>query len=350
MGLISFLAPSCTKISPKFMSRHPFLALVLLIASGMLAASCTEDPLYPARSITVNGADMPSLVGDAVYELWLSYPPERAVRKEPVIDHDEPLYFSAGRFIVSDGAIRAVGGGPADFAIPTGYNPSLVFEAIVSVEPLVDDDTVPDAPMLWGRFTGTASRAHALLEAATVRTFDTAAMLARNGSFVLEAPTSEDAADSLSGIWFLSKVRSPGGDPMSPGVDMPALPLNHDNDNWIYEAWLTQRDGAGSVSYVSLGRFRNPANADLTGPGPAAGPNRTAAHGFPGEDFVAPRRVLTDSAYGVVVSLQPESIAVAAPVLRLLERPIIGDSVVSGRRVNMTATAKLPLVEVTIDR
>lgn len=332
------------------MSRHRFLFLALVLVSSTLAASCTEDPLYPARSISVNGADLPSLDGDAVYELWLSYPPERAVRKEPVIDHDEPLYFSAGRFVVTDGAIRAVGGGPADFAIPAGYNPSLVFEALVSVEPLIDDDTVPDAPMLWGRFTGSATRGHALLEAATERTFDTAALLERNGSFVLEAPTSDDPADSVSGIWFYSNIRSPGGEPMSPGIDMPALPLDHDNDNWIYEAWLTVRDAGGSVSYVSLGRFRSPAKEDDTGPGPAAGPNRLAAHHFPGEDFVAPRRVLTDSAYGVVVSLQPDSIALASPVLRLLERPIIGDSAFAGRRVNMTATGKLPLIEVTIDR
>jgi hypothetical protein len=332
------------------MSQHRFLHLALVIALGMLAAACTEDPLYPSQAISVSGADMPALAGDAVYELWLSYPPERA-RKDDAIDHDETIYFSAGRFLVdAAGAIRGVDGGPAAFAIPQGYNPSLVGEAIVSVEPRVDDDTIPDAPMLSGRVFGTATRGHATLEVSTAKTFDTTALLERSGAFVLEAPTSSAAEDTLSGIWLLRHQFNPAsGEPNTPGINLPSMPLNHDNDNWIYEAWLTTRTASG-IEYLTLGRFRNPASSDATGPGPAAGPNIANAYRYPGEDFVAPHRRLDDSTYGVVVSMQPESIPLSAPLIRLLERPTIGGGIASGETVNMSPAAKLPLIEVTIDR
>lgn len=331
------------------MSQQRFGLLALLTAA--LIGGCTDDPVYPTQQIQVTGTDLPVISGDAVFELWLSYPPERTSGKEPVIDHDLPEYFSAGRFLVgADGALLAPGGGPAAFSIPAGYNPALVAEAIVSVEPRDDDDAVPDAMMLWGELRGTPTRGHALLQVATQRTFDTAAIRDRKGSFVLEAPTAATAEDSLSGIWFLMHRFNPSsGDSLTPGLDLPPLPLNHDNDNWIYEAWLSEQTVDG-LRYISLGRFRNPAHSDLNAAGPAAGPNTSAAYDFPGEDFVAPRRRLSDSAHGVVVSLQPDDIVLSAPLIRLLELPTMPDTVASREDIHMTPTPKLPLIEVTIDR
>jgi hypothetical protein len=325
-------------------------ALVVMVLIAAATVGCTEDPLFPERSIQVTSADMPPIVGDAVYELWLSYPNERVNSKEPKVDHNLPEYFSAGRFLADEsGALMAVGGGPATFAIPPGYNPALIAEALVSVEARNDNDSLPDAIMLSGVFVGSASRGHAILQTSGARAFDSTALALRGGRFVLEAPTSPESGDALSGLWFVDHQTI--GDPLAPGLSLPVQPLNHDNDNWTYESWLTVRAPGGGTDYISLGRFRNPASVDENGAGPGAGTNPAGAYRYPGEDFVAPpRRRLNDSTYGVVVSMQPTGVALDAPLVRLLERSQIGVAVTPGEDVVMSPTAKLPIIEVTIER
>jgi hypothetical protein len=334
------------------MSKQGLVSAAIAIAFALVAlAGCTEDPLFPTRTIEVTATDVPLIEGDAVYELWLSYPSERANPKQRSIDHELPEYFSAGRFRVdAAGALVGVDGGPAAFAIPSGYNPSLIAEAMVSVEPRDDDDTIPDAVMLSGDFYGTATRGHAILMTTGRRAFDSVALSLRGGRFVLEAPTSPRPEDALSGIWFiLHQPNQTTGDTISPGLSLTAHPLNHDNDNWTYESWLTARNG-DRVEYISLGRFRSPASADDNGPGPGAGSAAAAAYPFPGEDFVSPTpRRLNDTTYGVVVSMQPQGIALSAPLVRLLERPSIPAD--AGRDpIVLSQTARLPIIEVTIVR
>jgi hypothetical protein len=204
--------------------------------------------------------------------------------------------------------------------------------------------------MLSGRFLGTATRGHAILEPSGSRAFDSTALSLRGGSFVLEAPTSSDPADALSGIWFVLHQRNQTtGDSLTPGLRLPAQPLNHDNDTWTYEAWLTERT-AGGTTYSSLGRFRSPASADANGAGPGAGANPSGAYPYPGEDFVVPSRPLADTTYGVIVSLQPEDIPLAAPLVRLLERPMMPVNVNTREEIIMSPTQRLPIIEVTIDR
>src|SRR5688500_9132094 len=124
--------------------------LCTLAFATLAIGGCTEDPVFPARGLVVTGKDMPPTSGVAAYELWLSYPPELAEEKGHGIEHNEPEYFSVGRFSVdASGALRSPDGtGPAAFAIPTGYNPSLIGEALVSVERLDDTDGKPDALFL----------------------------------------------------------------------------------------------------------------------------------------------------------------------------------------------------------
>ena len=320
------------------------VALALLALTG-----CTEDPLFPQQSMTITAVDVPPLVGPAVYELWLSYPPELAREKGYGIEHDEPEYFSAGRFTVgADGSLRSLdGSAPAAFAIPSGYNPSLIGEAVVSIEPLNDNDTVPDALFLASVVTGDAERGTATLVATSPRTFDSTALNAVQGSFVLDAPTSLLSEDQYSGLWFV-RHNAPGA-PVASSTSLRSLPLSHDNDRWTYEAWLVAHDGARQT-YRSLGRFRNPATADSTGPGPEAGPERERAYAFPGEDFVTSQRRLNDSVYGVIISLQPEDIALAAPVLRVLERASIGVDAIPRRDVHMTVSTMKPTIEISFVR
>lgn len=331
------------------MSRHR-IALFALLAST-IAVGCTDDPVFPVQAIQVTAADMPAIAGDGVYELWLSYPEERANPKEDHLDHGEPAYFSVGRFVVdASGAISAVDGGPPQFAIPPGYNPALVGEALVTIESRSDNDSVPDARLLSGSFTGSTSQGYALLQTGSPRTFDTAALRGRKGSFVLESATAEAGTVEPTGIWFLlHRPNTSTGDSLTAGIGMPTMPLNHDNDRWVYETWLVETTATGR-DYRSLGRFRDPAGADANGAGPGAGPRPERAYPYPGEDFIAPTPRTLDSTVGVIVSMQPEDIALSAPLIRLLERASIPGEAPVRSEITLTPTPKLPIVEVTIAR
>jgi len=107
--------------------------------------------------------------------------------------------------------------------------------------------------------------------------FDTA-----NGSFFLAvytygASTPSSIANAANyGLWFGEFDIS---NTILPSLHLPVLPAN-----WVYEGWVVP-PGPNPAVPISTGRFRDPADADLSDL--FAGPSPSFAQAIPGEDFLA---------------------------------------------------------------
>lgn len=329
------------------------LALLALVYTG-----CVTDPLLPGRRPTVTAHNLPVLTGDAYYELWVSVPITATNTKNPVPDHASANYYSIGRFrpdkYAANQTLRGLNGEPVQFELPSNVDPSLLSDAILTVENKVGGDTIPGPRFLAGDFKGS-----------DVRAIDTLTFLAREafgssfyyeaGSFVLAAPTSANAEDSARGIWFAELKRDPFSGVIIdtlPSLVFPSQPLSRINVGWAYQAWLLHYVGAAVTEKIPLGKFYSPSGVDVDGAGAGAGtfPDRT--FNVPGSDFVAPgvQRQLNDSSYGVVVSLEPASITLDAPFMILLQHERIDRGFRDRAPIDMARNLDLPQIEIDLVR
>lgn len=326
-----------------------------LTLASLLVTGCTEDPVFPARSVTVSAPSLPRLMGNAHYKLWFSYPTTSTQGKHPSPDHSDGAYFSVGTFRMdAQGAMVSLEGTPAKFEIPQGYNPSLIIDALLTVEADGANDTVPGARMLAAPFRGTAQQAFARLELNDAEAFGSRIRSDTAGLASLDAPTSNLADDAIRGIWFVEFITPGGGVFLDtvPGLPLAPMPLNTDNRNWSYQGWLVRHEGTAQEEFIKLGRFLHPGRLDSTGAGSGAGiaPNRV--HQAPGEDFVggSPARALNDGTYGVIVSVEPTGIELSRPLISVLRL----DKIPSGQATQVAMTLLRPAnpayMEVTVDR
>lgn len=337
------------------MNRHLFIPALgaVLALSSIFVTGCNEDPVFPEKAVTVTAPTLPPLDGEAHYQLWFSYPGASTDSKGPKPDHSESAYFSVGKFNVdASGNLVSPEGGAAKFAIPTGYNPSLIIDALVTIESVHAEhhgEAGPGARLLGGVFTGNAQQATARLEATDNHALGGQVFSDTVGSFILVAPTSSNPADSVSGIWF---VNYHGTSSPLPGLTLPPQPLNDDHPDWTYQAWLIRNEGTAGAEYVKLGRFLVPSQQDSTVAGPGAGGVLDALFQAPGEDFVsaAARRVLNDGTYGVAVSVEPIGIELRKPGVTLLKLDRIPAGTWSRTALTVSRPLNPPYLEVTVDR
>jgi len=337
---------------------QPHLTLRLLGAlalASLLAAGCTEDPVSPARSVTVSAPSLPPIAGDAYYELWFSYPSSGTQGKNPRPDHSDGAYFSVGKFrIDAEGAMVSLSGAPATFAIPEGYNANLIIDALLTVESTNDTDTLPGARMLAAPFRGTTEQALARLQPDDGEAFGSKIRRDSSGQVSLDAPTSNLPADAIRGIWFVRFVTDPFSAIIDtlPGLTLAPMPLNADNPNWSYQGWLVRNEGTSSEEYIKLGRFMDPAGIDSTGAGSGAGMVPKRVHEAPGEDFVGgtPKRVLNDGTYGVIVSAEPTGIELERPLVTVLKLDRIPAGHTTQTAMTLLRPANQIYMEVTVDR
>lgn len=248
--------------------RFHALALSALFTAALAACGGGDDPAAPVPTtarLNLELTGLEDLGPSAVYEGWLM------VNGAPV---------SAGRFSV-DAAGKP---SPASFDLPIAQANSAT-AYILTIEPATGDDPAPSVThLVAGDFNADKSRAAVSIghAAALGTTLASAA-----GSFILATPTSAATNDDSQGIWFLNMV---GGAPQA-SLTLPTLP-----SGWVYEGWAV----VGGTP-VSTGRFTRATGADSDGAGPAAGP--LGAPPFPGQDFIAPARVLTGGT--AVISIEP---------------------------------------------
>jgi len=329
-------------------------SLLLLLAVALLLPGCTNDPLSYPNTMQIVPSNLPMLDGNAYYELWFSYPPNSASIKNPTPDHSASSYFSVGRFrIDAFGNIVGANGGSAVFAIPNGYNPSLLIDAILTVQNADSASTEPGPILLAGPFSGTTSQGRDTLVANDGEAFGSRLYAADSGRMVLDAPTSGAPGDSARGIWF-ADIRRDANDEITqilPGLTFHAMPLNLDNSAWRYQAWLV-RTGTTGKEYIPLGSFSAPNAPDANGAGPGAGPNLSNAYSLPGEDFVggSTPRALNDGTYGVVISVDPTNVVLKRPLLTLLRRDLIETGTPARRTISLGNQPERPKLEVVIDR
>lgn len=351
--LRSFNINSHDQLTTNTMSLRAVVPALLI---ACLAAGCTTDPEFPEKSVQVAVTNLPPLDDQANYHLWFSYPEDRANNAGAPFDkaqHGDKEYLSIGAFrVAADGSlVSAAGSGAAAFAIPDGYNPNLIEDAILTVENADATPTTPGSRVIGGVFTGTATVARCTL---TVQSNDAFGAIIQLDSTVLrtyflDAPTSLPIDDFMQGIWF----GAVNGTAVRPGLSLSPQPLNSQNKRWTYESWLVQRQGATVDSYISLGRFDNIDTPDSTGPGAGAGPTPAEAYSIPGEDFVAAsaQRTLNDGSYRVVVSLQPTDVPLRRPLLTLLQTSgPIPTTAARYQSLPLSVNTTFPTMQVTVNR
>lgn len=232
------------------------------------------DKAKATETLEVSLSGLQKLGAGYVYEGWLITP------TGPV---------SAGRF--SDPAGVSVEVDPAVAAKATRY--------VLTIEPAKNDDPAPSSTHV---VAGPLVKGRAALSTADMAALGTDFEQAK-GSFILATPTSVASDDFDQGIWFVDPAAGPGA-----SLALPALPAG-----WAYEGWVV----VGGKP-VSTGRFTSPAGADADGAGSGAGPG--AAPPFPGQDFIAPPRVLVGGK--AVISVEPQPDDSPAPFAL---KPLVGD-------------------------
>ena len=316
------------------------LPLLLLLP---LFTGCVSDPAFDEQSVTVIGRDLPPLAAEeGTYELWFSYPDDPTAGKAAAVAHGDAEYVSMGRFTVdADGTMRGSDGATAELTIPSGYYPSLLIDALLTLEAPGDTDAEPGARLLSGVFTGDDDHGMTTLRMSGSDAFGTAFDTAdRGGSFRLTTPTTTRSDDEAMGVWFeFGEFEQ----------SLTTLPASTGNDAWIYAAWLV-RDSGGMATTLPLGSFLDPDSLDDNAAGPGAGPDPLGLV-VPGEDFVSGvLRTLNDGTYRVVVSLQPIGFLTARPFLPLFVPAPIPAGHAPGIPIAIEPPAVEPKVEIHVER
>lgn len=327
----------------KRITHIPSIAALILSA---IVAGCSSNPSAPAPTLHATVAGLPRIDQNSFYELWFSIPPtsKRAVK----LAHGDHNYVRIAKFRVDEsGNPVGLDGGTVSFTLPSTVNASLLEDALLTVEPISGNDSVPGARFLSGAFTGTAARGVAHMTPNGDDAFNDAFPENPSGYAILDAPTTADSSDLGQGIWF---VHLDNGE-VHPGLPLATLPTVDENPDWTYRAWLVHNNGSASAEYIPLGNFLSPDAIDDNGAGPFAGPLPNTIYAAPGEDFVATdhQRTLNDGTYGVVISLDPSGRNFPAPFLPLLTGPINLNT--TGRLPFTLASAQRdPKIDIVVDR
>jgi hypothetical protein len=222
-------------------------SLSLLLLSGLLLASCTDDPATPSNSsFTANFINLEDVGPNARYEGWL-------------IVNGQPI--STGVFSVNSAGVPS----SSTFNASTN-NLSAATAFVLTVEPFPDNDPMPSQQkILAGTFDGKTAAVNTSHMMALGQDFSTA-----KGTYILATPTDGNMdMNETSGVWWID----PSGGTMKPGFILPTLP-----PGWTYEGWTVVNGKA-----LSTGKFNKVDSMDMSrvfSGSAATGPN------FPGEDLL----------------------------------------------------------------
>lgn len=322
-----------------------------LLLSALAVAGCsTSDPgpLPKEASVVVHG--MPPNPAGTHYTLRVSTP----VSDKPVSTlHGDAAYTAIGSFTVPKSAdtipLNIEGSAPVKFVIPDSVNTNIIADAIVTLDENNATSDEPGPRFLAGNFTGDDINAHATLTMQGDDAFGTA-LSAISGEASLDGATGSYGTDSARGIWFVLYSLDSAGNviSLSPSLSLPELPVNDETEGWTYQGWIAQQTGS-TTSYTSLGRFTAPFGADANGAGPGASSGNP--YPFPGEDFITgSARSLNDGNTIVLVSLDPESIALTAPFLPLMSSASLEAATPSRTPFLLQTTAREISLQISLRR
>lgn len=271
-----------------------FLALIIPLINISCDDSGVDIPKYAVTFSHQNLKHLNPLV-DGVYEVWIGFPPVSG-------DLSNNVYVSCGRFNidpVNGGLIDSTG---TSTGLKLKYIPSNVnaaIDAILTIEPPNDNDSIPDLVMMGGPAAVGSKLITANL---TMKYSGALGLVAENlpnatARYILDTPSDTGRSQFFQGMWFCDTTGS------SLMTNMNVIP---DSTGWTYEAWVF--DKRDSTNY-SLGKFTNPNAADNDGAGPFKGPN--PGYDKPGQDYVrnAPPGINHFGSwyYGIMITLEPRN-------------------------------------------
>lgn len=179
----------------------------------------------------------------------------------------------------------------------------------------LESEEPSDSVLLAGDISGSESALSVEHSSALNNDFSNA-----TATYRLTTPSTIDEDDFYQGIWWFDPDLTP-----ETSLFLPPLP-----EGWSYEAWLND-----TVAQTSLGKFSDPARVDSDGSGSTAGPDKTP--GFPGQDFIAPPKLVSHlSAY---ITIEPRPDNSAEPFMfRVLLDKVIEEISVNQPMVNVALT------------
>ncbi len=327
------------------MNRSQSGGLALLLLATTLLAACTTDEPFPSLDVEVTASLLPALSpSEGRYVLWMSYPDDPTAEKRSATTHSSGDFVLIGEFVVDDnGDLKALNGDDLDLMLPDGYNPQLIFDAILTVEPTGPLPEEPTSRLLSGPVEGTEKQGRASLTVNGEDAFDGAFS---NGGALGEAkyglitPSTVETDDENRGVWFF-------GLGSAPGLPLDSLSRLRENRGWAYEAWVEE---IATGQRYSLGHFFSPDQADSDGAGTFSGAEKEPL-AIPGSDFVNGTVLdLNNGEYGLEVSLQPVDLLLDRPFFQLYRRDTIPQDVQTGVPLVLPYTRTEPVISVTFSR
>ena len=224
-----------------FYKNYLFLFLLLAAFGG----SCDDDSTTPQQNViefsyqNLKPLDQNS---EGVYEAWLSV--------ETSFDHDDAAYRSLGRFNISgSGSIVDTSGNPFTLKLNRISNINATEDALITIEPPGDNDTLPGNIKMLGAAKSLQGSAlvfnmvmsyHEILNGVAAQFPNAAA------KYLLSAPSTGDTAQFNKGVWFAQNTNG-----TSPGLTLSTVP---DTMDWTYQAWVI--DTRDSINRIyNIGRF-----------------------------------------------------------------------------------------------
>jgi hypothetical protein len=292
------------------------LLTLLLTSLTIFYSGCDDSGVIPIKNdVTTSFTNLKRLdyPSEGIYEAFIGF-------DDDLKDHGNEKYVSLGRFNISIyGQIVDVSGAPLilKFKDKPG-NINLAADAIVTIEPANDNDTLPNGPHILGGikteigdnliFDVSMHSSHVLGNIASQ-------FISDNARFTYATPTSLDTTDEYKGIWFCNPSN---GDKT---ISCLAIP---DSLDWLYEAFIILKSDTSQI--WSLGKFSDPNAADQDGAGPYKGLDGLEWQ-KPGQDYLnnspLPDSVLNTGSFRLMISLIPKTGLFSPYYLRLFIKDIV---------------------------
>ena len=313
------------------------LSVILPLILGIIYVSCSDNTTSPTTTnqLTVTPTKLKHLdqYTEGIYEAWVSFDTAHG-------DHNETKFNSMGKFNISaSGSVVDSNGNPMVFKFKRPYVFNDAKDALITLEPPIDLDTLPGTHILSGNIVISSGSMDASLTVAGDDAFAHVGELfpTAGAKVILNTPTTLTDTDYYRGIWTCDSTGL-----VSLFDSLLTLP---DTLGWKYEGWIVDTT-ASPLNYYSTGWFFNPYSADNDGAGIYRGPTPLGiTYNFPGQDWVAnspPITNLKNGKYQFWITLQPTLGTFTTPFfLRIFELYSIPANATKGQLIpvqNVTST------------
>ncbi|GEM_PF-1065770 len=249
------------------LTKTLFICL-LLVALPIFYFGCDDAGIVthsPSAGLSQGGLMPLGASENATYELFINFGGS---------GHNAARYCSMGKFNIAETMqIVDLSGAPMKFKF--NFTPDMTqgVDAIITVEPNPDNDTLPNGPVIMGGEKTIVNSVYVYnfsMQYYTALGLIGTQFLTDEAKFILASPTAGSPSMEWSkGVWFATD--SSGN---NQGISCATIP---DSLGWIYHAYLVDsRDTIHGI--YNIGRFQNAGGAD----------NYTSCNGTGGASWVKP--------------------------------------------------------------